>query len=195
MSDRFVVVATFALAPEAQLAVNLLESAGIEAMLEGDNVGGAFPGMSAWGDPLQVLVRAEDAQRATRLIAEAQAQVHLPGDWEDRAETTAVCSLCGGPVPEGAAECPACRTPRDAIRQQPADLTWGVRRPAGTPSTGEGIQGAGAVTALAQQKPPAGENDPPAPPPVDEAEAFARWLPLWLFLVVLVVVLAFALLR
>src|SRR5262249_11235975 len=90
MSDRFVVVASCALAPEAQLAVNLLESAGIEAMLDGEIVGGVFAGMSALGDQLRVRVRAGDAARAASLLAEAQARAQLPGDWEDGAETTVV---------------------------------------------------------------------------------------------------------
>jgi hypothetical protein len=163
MSDQFVVVATYALAPEAQLAVNLLESAGIEAMLDGDYVGGAFAGMSALGDQLRVRVRAGDAPRATSLLAQAQAHVELIDDWEDRAEAVPTCSLCGNLIPEGFAECPACRTPRDAIRSEPVDTAWGVRRPGSGAPAGEGIQAGDQVTAAAPAPvaPPASEEDTP----------------------------------
>lgn len=115
MSDRHLPVATFALLAEAQLAATLLENEGIAATIEGGEVGTVWGGITGLGDQIRVLVAADDAPRAAALIAEAQGHTHLPDDWEDEAEATAVCSLCGAELGEGETVCHSCQTPRDAI--------------------------------------------------------------------------------
>ncbi|MGL4549846.1 MAG: putative signal transducing protein [Gemmataceae bacterium] len=115
MSDRYLPVATFALLQEAKMAVNLLAAAGIGAMLEGEQTGSVFAGLTGMGDQIRVLVPADDAARAAALVADAQGGT-LDDSWEDEAERTAVCTICGGALAEGDAACPACQSPRDGIR-------------------------------------------------------------------------------
>lgn len=114
MSDRYLPVATFASVQEARMAVNLLAAAGITAMLEGEQTGSVFAGLTGMGDQIRVLVPADDAPRAASLVADAQGGT-LDDDWEDQAEQTAVCTLCGEALVESDVVCPACRTPRDGI--------------------------------------------------------------------------------
>ena len=53
----------------AKVAVAHLESLGIEATVATDNAGGAIPSMTGLGGGARVLVRAEDAERATEALA------------------------------------------------------------------------------------------------------------------------------
>ena len=53
----------------AKVAVAHLESLGIDATVATDNAGGAIPSMTGLGGGARVLVRAEDAERATEALA------------------------------------------------------------------------------------------------------------------------------
>ena len=68
MTDsELVVVHSFGVRVEADLAQSALEAAGIESMVRGDDAGGAQPGLwTAAG--VQVLVRSEDAQAARDVL-------------------------------------------------------------------------------------------------------------------------------
>jgi hypothetical protein len=55
-----VVVSTFPLAADAQIAKGVLGRAGIESMIRSDNAGGMYPALSA----VELLVRAEDFLKA-----------------------------------------------------------------------------------------------------------------------------------
>jgi hypothetical protein len=116
MSDRYLPVATFAFVQEARIAANMLAAHGIKAMVEGEEVGTLFAGNYGIGDQIRILVPADDAPRAAALVAEAQGT--LESGWEDEAEQTAVCALCGEALADADAACPACRTPRDGITAQ-----------------------------------------------------------------------------
>lgn len=59
-----VVVSTFPLAAEAQIAKDVLGRAGIESMIRADNAGGMYPALSA----VELLVRAEDVQKARQAL-------------------------------------------------------------------------------------------------------------------------------
>ena len=66
MDDELVTVGTFLNHIEADLARSALEAAGIDAMIRSDDCGGVRPHL--WMGGVQVLVRAEDAQRALEIL-------------------------------------------------------------------------------------------------------------------------------
>jgi hypothetical protein len=144
MADRLVTVASYAFMPEAQMAKNLLASEGIAAYLAGEMTANTL--IAAGEAHLQV--HAEDAQRAVRLLAAAQAS--LPDDWEESAERGLwTCPVCGTAVTLGENVCPACQTSNPAITTD-ARALWG---PAG-PAAGQGVTGSDQIQA-----------DPPRPAP------------------------------
>ena len=59
-SPDLVVVSTFSLAADAQIAKSVLGRAGIESMIRADNAGGMYPALGG----VELLVRAEDVQKA-----------------------------------------------------------------------------------------------------------------------------------
>jgi hypothetical protein len=174
MPGQLVTVATYSLAYEAELAKNLLQAEGIQAIRGGDLSGGLLASFQ-----IQLQVQEEDAPRATAILA-AQAAASLDEDWEDRAESGVwTCSLCGEPVPEEQTVCRSCQTPRDAIRAtRPPSLLQ--TDPA--PPFPDGVQARDQVTATAPPPPtpqPSREaetnEEPPEPePPSAEGDDFAR---------------------
>jgi hypothetical protein len=161
VSDPFVTVATYSVELEAQMAKNLLQTEGIEAVLAGNLISGTLAGISAMGDQIVLQVRAGDAQRAVAVLASVTAHATLDEDWEDQAERAGwTCSLCGSPVAHGLAVCPSCQTPRDSIRTGRSGATDDTQLPPGPRRTGAGIQKSGEVRA---------EPPPPSPPPVEDA--------------------------
>jgi len=64
------VVATFALPTEAEMARGLLESNGIEALLRDEGLVGVHPWLSNAIGGVKVVVLAEDAQRAREILGE-----------------------------------------------------------------------------------------------------------------------------
>ena len=64
-SPDLVVVSTFPLAADAQIAKGALDRAGIESMIRSDNAGGMYPALSA----VELLVRAEDVQKARAALS------------------------------------------------------------------------------------------------------------------------------
>jgi hypothetical protein len=160
MSDRFVTVNTYSLPYEAELARNMLQAEGIEAVIGGDLTGSLLP----LGE-IQLQVREADAARAAGILAEQAAQATLAEDWETRAESGAgvwTCSLCGEPVPQNATICMSCQTPRDAIRVgRPAEPGQILPADAG-PSPAEAVQRRDQVVAT--------PLPPPAPPPPESRQ-------------------------
>jgi hypothetical protein len=160
MSDQLVTVATFALAAEAQMARNMLEAEGIPAVLGGEMSAVVLPGHIG---QVRLEVRAEDAARATALLA----QVTLDRDWEKQAQGNFwVCTACGDAVAAGLAVCSTCATPRDAIR---TSARGGDTQPARPPDREheEGIRLPGGVLHEPRFAPPArpaGRADPDATP-------------------------------
>jgi hypothetical protein len=67
MSD-LVVVDTFDSQPEAELAKGALQSAGIEAIIQADTVGGMRPHVAMMGTGYRLLVRKEDAPDAWNVL-------------------------------------------------------------------------------------------------------------------------------
>ena len=64
-----VAVGTYPNKIEAEIALGALEAADIEAMVSADDAGGLQPGL--WvGEGVRVLVRAEDAERASKILNE-----------------------------------------------------------------------------------------------------------------------------
>lgn len=113
-NDRFVPVATYSNISEAQLAQNVLEDEGIQSFCEGELASSALGSMV--GDQIRLQVLERDAAAAAVILAELQARVELPGDWEEQAEGGYVCQTCDEPVPDGFSACPSCATPCESIR-------------------------------------------------------------------------------
>ena len=68
--EELVVVGTFLNAIEAELAATALEAAGIEVMTRRDDSGGMRPQL--WLSGVEVVVRAEDADRAVDILRSAR---------------------------------------------------------------------------------------------------------------------------
>jgi hypothetical protein len=69
--EKLVAVGVYPNRIDAELAQGALEAADIEAMVTADDAGGLQPGF--WvGEGVKVLVRAEDAERAKRILNESQ---------------------------------------------------------------------------------------------------------------------------
>jgi Putative prokaryotic signal transducing protein len=66
MSDSLITVATYISHPEADVARSALEAAGIDVLLQSDDCGGLRPHL--WLGGIQLLVRAEDAERAKEVL-------------------------------------------------------------------------------------------------------------------------------
>ena len=71
MSDtELVVVGTFLNQIEADLAQGALKAAGIESMISADDAGGLRPHL--WMSGVRLLVRAEDAGRPSKVLAQSK---------------------------------------------------------------------------------------------------------------------------
>lgn len=65
---ELVVAGAFASEADAQMAKGALESAGIEAMIQSDSVGGMRPHVAWASGGYKVLVREEDAEEALKVL-------------------------------------------------------------------------------------------------------------------------------
>jgi Putative prokaryotic signal transducing protein len=66
---ELVAIETFVNRIDAELASSLLAASGIDVFVSADDAGGGYPGVIGFG--VRLLVRAEDAERATTLLSEA----------------------------------------------------------------------------------------------------------------------------
>jgi Putative prokaryotic signal transducing protein len=66
-SPELITLSTFRSTADAQIAKGILDDAGIESMIRSDNAGGMYPAMAG----ADLLVRAEDAERATERLKSA----------------------------------------------------------------------------------------------------------------------------
>ena len=115
---RLVAVGEYPTVAEASLLASLLESSGVEARLDNQNLGtllGGYLGPAVGG--VRVLVREEDADLATQVLAE-----HGRGGWigevfggEDESEAWS-CSRCGADVGGGYDACWSCGSTREGIQ-------------------------------------------------------------------------------
>jgi hypothetical protein len=84
MGESLVAVSSFWSVPEAHVARNQLEAAGIQAVLQGEE--GASIGIGSLSGGVKVLVRRPDVKRALTVLAETGAELEkaLEGDaWEE----------------------------------------------------------------------------------------------------------------
>jgi hypothetical protein len=65
---KLIVLMTFASRPEADLALSMLDAAGIDAMLQADTAGGMREHLAWSGGGFQVLVREEDVLSARDVL-------------------------------------------------------------------------------------------------------------------------------
>ncbi len=85
MSDSLVAVSSFWSVPEAHVARNQLEAAGIRAVLQGDEEANTL-GLGNLTGGVKVLVRSQDVKRALYVLAETSEELEkaLEGDaWEE----------------------------------------------------------------------------------------------------------------
>src|SRR6266852_5573426 len=85
MGESLVAVSSFWSVPEAHVARNQLEAAGIRAVLEGEE-GASTIGIGNLTGGVKVLVRGRDVKRALSVLAETSADLEkaLEGDiWEE----------------------------------------------------------------------------------------------------------------
>lgn len=81
MEQELVVVGTYINQFPADVAKTALEAAGIDAMIRSDDCGGMRPHL--WVGGVQLLVRAEDRERAVEVLREhAMVQGDPPPGWE-----------------------------------------------------------------------------------------------------------------
>jgi len=73
--SKLVVVHTCGNHPEADLAANMLEAAGIPAMVQGDTAGGMREHLAWSGQGFKILVREEDANSALELLKPAEGKL------------------------------------------------------------------------------------------------------------------------
>jgi hypothetical protein len=71
VDDKFITVATFGNAIEAEMAHNLLDTEGIPSLVLGTELTTAFGAAGSMGDQISLQVRETDAQRAAGLLAAA----------------------------------------------------------------------------------------------------------------------------
>lgn len=71
-SAELVSVATFGSAADAHVAKGILDEVGIESMIRADNAGGMYPGIGG----VELLVRADDVQRAAEALARRHRRDH-----------------------------------------------------------------------------------------------------------------------
>jgi len=73
LEANLVIVHAFGTEPEAEMAKNALEAAGIDSMIQADTAGGMRPHLAWSSGGFKVLVREEDAT-AAREVLESPAQ-------------------------------------------------------------------------------------------------------------------------
>jgi len=78
--STLVVVQAFASQIEADLAKTVLESAGIDSIIQADRAGGMRDHLAWSGFGFKVLVREEDASAAREILESANDHVILPGE-------------------------------------------------------------------------------------------------------------------
>ena len=71
-SSDLVIVSTFPSEADAQIAKGLLDDAHIDSMIRADNAGGMYPALGG----ADLLVRAEDVEKAAELLAGHRRRVH-----------------------------------------------------------------------------------------------------------------------
>jgi len=67
---ELIVIRDYLNKPEAELAQGALEAAGIHSIVSADDAGGTEPGL--WMGGVKLLVRGEDAARATEILGPAK---------------------------------------------------------------------------------------------------------------------------
>jgi hypothetical protein len=123
MYEKTVVVAEFASAAEAHLALGRLEAESIQGVITGEDMNPAtysLFGLMPYASPIQLLVAESQAQLAREILAGDVQDEPLPENWEAQAEAAVdgwICHLCDTSVEENATECPACQEPRK-LRQK-----------------------------------------------------------------------------
>jgi hypothetical protein len=68
-APELVTIRTFVNEVEANLAKSLLEAAGIDSMLAGDDCGGMRPSLT-WAQGIKLVVRSGDAERAAAVLTD-----------------------------------------------------------------------------------------------------------------------------
>lgn len=180
MADQFITVATFHKTFEAQLAKNLLENEGIEAMMNGAFASDMLFSSLALGDQIVLQVREDEAQRAAGILAHAAAEARLDDDWEEQTEAGVwICSICGEPISNRLSMCYSCQTPKDSIRAAVPPDRDSIQTEARTrPSDEDLAKGDAIARSLSPKQPappqPAGHEEENIELPTATGDALAR---------------------
>jgi hypothetical protein len=123
MYEKTEVVAEFATAAEAHLALNLLQTHGVQGVLAGEDFNpGHYSvfGLMPYAPAVQLCVPESQAERAREMLADRHDDMALPSGWESQAEAVDgwICHLCDTVVEEGATVCPACQEPWKARKKK-----------------------------------------------------------------------------
>lgn len=81
-ASHLVALGTFPTDAEALLAQGVLDEAGIESMVRADNAGGMYPAIGG----VELLVRAEDRDRAGEALARARSGEDMRTAWSPARE-------------------------------------------------------------------------------------------------------------
>ncbi|PYT82865.1 MAG: hypothetical protein DMG40_04360 [Acidobacteria bacterium] len=112
--SKLVLAQAFASQGEAELAKSMLESAGIDAMILADTVGGMRPHVAWSGLGFRVLVREEDEIDARQLLQPPESELVLVQTFGTRAEA----DLAQGALLEAGIVATVEADPTDSLRDQ-----------------------------------------------------------------------------
>jgi hypothetical protein len=134
MSEQYVVVATFSLPVEAQVACARLRDEGIPAQLTGDIASSAFAGLAGVGGRIELHVPASHYDQALAILEDVLEEQEARADPNRRRrreyeEDLWVCSLCGEALGMEVTVCPACGTSREAVTPAASDQLARGRAP------------------------------------------------------------------
>jgi len=115
MSEKFVLVASFSIPYQAELARNRLQAEGVRVLMSGQ-IGASTFGFGVLGGQIRLEVPEAEFDKAHAILAEVLAeQEGPPPGWEKAAEQPEglwICPMCGSAVSRARFTCPDCGTAR-----------------------------------------------------------------------------------
>src|SRR5262245_3348058 len=115
MAEKFVLVASFSVPYQAELARNRLQAEGVPVLMAGE-IAASTLGFIGPGGQIRLEVPESRFEKARAILAECLGELEKPPPgWEAVAEQTEglwVCPLCGSSVSRARFTCPDCGTPR-----------------------------------------------------------------------------------
>jgi hypothetical protein len=135
MAEKFVLVASFSVPYQAELARNRLQAEGVPVLMVGE-IAASTLGFIGPGGQVRLEVPEDQFEKARAILAECMGELEKPPPgWEaaaEQAEGLWVCPLCGSSVSRARFTCPDCGTARgpDAVPAPDTAIQSGARRAA-----------------------------------------------------------------